>query len=77
MREKIKFYQEIIISTPKKHPEFTGRKGVVMGISEHTDESGQTVYGYSASVEGCNTLYSFDDDEIEATGVTYKREDFY
>lgn len=77
MTDKIDFFQEVIILKSENHPDFVGRKGVVLGISEDFDEQGRIKYGYATTVEGAKHVYSFEADQLEPTGIFFKREDFY
>ncbi|NHB86455.1 Imm31 family immunity protein [Photorhabdus tasmaniensis] len=73
MINKIDFFQEVKIVSSKGRPEFIGRNGVIVGISE---EDG-ILYGYAARVDGYEYVVCFEPDELEPTGKKFKREDFY
>ncbi|MEC5321575.1 hypothetical protein VSX61_22065 [Brenneria populi subsp. brevivirga] len=73
MTEKIDFYQEITIIKSTVRPEFIGRTGVVMGISEEDN----ILYGYTVRIQDYDYLVFFDPDDLEPTGKRFKREDFY
>jgi len=70
---KIEFYQEVKVVPEAKKGEYVGCKGVVLGISEENE----IIYGYSVILHGKETTVYFDKDDVEPTGLVFKREDFY
>ncbi|WP_052953248.1 Imm31 family immunity protein [Leclercia sp. UBA5958] len=70
---KIDFYQEVEVVPEAKHKKYVGCKGVVLGISEENE----IIYGYSVILHGKETTVYFEKDDLEPTGIVFKREDFY
>jgi hypothetical protein len=70
---KLGFYEKVLVTASRRFPEYVGRVGVVLGISE--DES--KVYGYSVFFPGEREGLSFSPDELRGTGEFVDRSLFY
>jgi Immunity protein 31 len=70
---KLGFYEKVLVTASREFPEYVGRVGVVLGISE--DES--RVYGYSVFFPGELEGLSFLPHELEGTGEFVDRSVLY
>ena len=71
--ERIDFYHEVQIKDDAKTPEYRGKRGAILGISE---ENG-VLYGYGVMIHGMDFVVCFDKDEVFPTGARFSREDYY
>lgn len=67
------FFEKVNVISSKKFPEYNGRTGVVLGISE---EEGK-VYGYAVDFPGVLEGCMFLPEELEGTGEFADPRDFY
>jgi hypothetical protein len=70
---KLGFYEKVLVTASRQFPEYVGRVGVVLGISE--DQS--KVYGYSVFFPGELEGLGFLPDELQGTGEFVDRGLFY
>ena len=70
---KIQFYEKVTVATSVRFPEYVGKTGVVLGISEDDDR----IYSYSVFFEGWDEGISFLPSEIFGTGELVDRAEFY
>jgi hypothetical protein len=73
MIDKIDFYSEVEVLPTTKNKQYSGKKGVVMGVSEEDD----ILYGYAVLLHDKDTIDFFDKEDLVPTGKKFKREDFY
>ena len=73
MIDKIDFYSEVEVLPTTKHKQYSGMKGVVMGVSEEDD----ILYGYAVLLHDKDTIDFFNKEDLIPTGKKFKREDFY
>ena len=70
---KLGFFEEVEVLASLKHPQFIGRTGVVLGVSEDD----QRIYGYSVFFEEEEEGYGFLPEVLRGTGVYVDRSVFY
>ncbi|OKO81358.1 Imm31 family immunity protein [Bradyrhizobium sp. NAS96.2] len=70
---KIGFYERVIIAESDRFPEYVGRTGVVLGISEDDTQ----VHSYSVFFTGEDEGVSFLPTEVKGTGEFVDRSQFY
>ncbi|MBC9131784.1 immunity protein 31 [Frischella sp. Ac13] len=73
MTQQFNFYEEVEILPNCEHPEYIGKKGVVMGVSE---EDG-VIFGYAVDLYDAEYGHYFKMNCLKSTGKQFKREDFY
>lgn len=69
----LQFYEKVVVIKSDKFPEFLGRTGHVLGISE---ENG-IVSAYAISFPGKIEGYMFEPSDLQGTGETADRTLFY
>lgn len=70
---RIQFYEKVIVANSVRFPEYVGRTGVVLGISEDSNK----VYSYSVFIEGEDGGVSFMPGDLIGTGELVDRSQFY
>jgi len=69
----IQFYEKVVVQASLRFPDYIGRKGIVLGISEDDD----CVYSYSVFFDGETEGRSFLPAEVIGTGEILDRTEFY
>jgi hypothetical protein len=69
----IKHFEKVIITASARFPEYIGREGIVLGISEEGDQ----VYGYSVFFTGEDEGVHFLPGELRGTGEYVERSEIY
>lgn len=69
----LSYFEKVHVTDSRKNPEYNGRIGVVLGISE---ENG-TFYGYDVHFPGEAEGYFFLPEELKGTGEFVDRSEFY
>lgn len=70
---KIQFYEKVTVATSTRFPEYIGKTGVVLGISEDDDR----IYSYSVFFLGEDEGVGFLPSELIGTGELVDRAEFY
>lgn len=70
---RLGFYEKARVSNSQKFPEYNGKVGVVLGISEEDGKIYAYDLGFPGGLEGC----MFPPEELESVGEFADGSDFY
>lgn len=70
---KVSYYEKVIVRASDRFPNYIGKMGVVLGISEDDDR----IYAHTVFFQNEDEGVSFLPTELEATGELVDRSEFY